>query len=89
MGHVILHPDGSRTWVGDPPTEAEIAAAEAGLMRVAEALGRLMARREVEGRSEPPPSGGEQTDQARRRPRRKVGTASSPAPMRASVVRRS
>lgn len=51
MGHVILHPDGSRTWVGPPPTEAEIAAAEAALMRVAEALGRLMARRELDGRS--------------------------------------
>ena len=57
MGSVILHPDGSRTWVGPPPTEEEIAAGEAALMRVAEALGRLMARRELEGRWEEPPAG--------------------------------
>lgn len=60
MGHIILHPDGGRTWVGEPPTAAEVAEAEAGLMRVAEALGRLMARRELEGRRPWPPGGDEQ-----------------------------
>ena len=58
MGSMILHPDGSRTWVGPPPTEAEIAEAEAGLMRVVDALARLMARRHLEGRLEDPPADG-------------------------------